>query len=95
MAIDLLLASPNNLGMNIPASQVVDALGGTAAVARLCEISMPSVSDWKKDGIPRARMMFLRVVREKELAGIDLDAALSVVNPPCAMPSQAGEVGHG
>lgn len=75
--------------MNTIATQVVDALGGTAAVARLCEISMPSVSDWKKEGIPRARMMFLRVAREKELAGIDLDAALSNADPnPATQPKE-------
>lgn len=61
--------------MNTSAVQVIDALGGTAAVARLFEIAMPSVSDWKKDGIPPARMMFLRLARKKALARIDLDAA--------------------
>lgn len=38
---------------------------------------MPSVSDWKKNGIPEARMMFLRATRLEELKGIDLDAATS------------------
>lgn len=61
--------------VNAHAIQVIDALGGTAAVARIFDLSMPSVSDWKKDGVPSARMMFLRVTKRKELAGIDLDAA--------------------
>lgn len=61
--------------MNTAASQVIDKLGGTAEVARLFSVAMPSVSDWKKDGIPPARVMFLRVAKRKELAGIDLDAA--------------------
>lgn len=61
--------------MNIHATQVIDALGGTAAVARIFDLSMPSVSDWKKDGIPSARMMFLRATKKKELDGIDLTAA--------------------
>ncbi len=61
--------------MNPHATQVIDALGGTAAVARLFDLSMPSVSDWKKDGVPDARMMFLRVAKRKELRGIDLAAA--------------------
>lgn len=63
--------------MNTHATQVIEALGGTAAVARICEVSMPSVSDWKKDGIPPARMMFLRAVRRKDLAGLDLEAAVA------------------
>lgn len=61
--------------MNKSAIQVIDALGGTAAVARIFEIAMPSVTAWKDDGIPRARMMFLRVAHKKALAEIDLAAA--------------------
>lgn len=61
--------------MNLHATQVIDALSGTAAVARIFKLSMPSVSDWKKEGIPEARMMYLRVAKRKELAGLDLDAA--------------------
>ena len=67
--------------MNIHATQAIKAIGGTAVVARLCQVTMPSVSDWKKEGIPRARMLFLRAVRSKELAGIDLDAAISTASP--------------
>lgn len=63
--------------MNHPATQVIEALGGTAAVARIFNLSMPSVSDWKKDGIPESRVMFLRVAHRKALAGIDLKAATS------------------
>ena len=61
--------------MNTAATQVIDKLGGTAKVAQLFSVAMPSVSDWKKDGIPPARVMFLRVARRKELAGVDLEAA--------------------
>ena len=46
-----------------PHSNLIDAAGGTAEVARLCEITQPSVSDWRKTGIPKARLMFLRLVR--------------------------------
>lgn len=46
-------------------------------MARIFGVAMPSVSDWKKDGIPSARMMYLQATRKKELAGIDLNAALS------------------
>ena len=44
-------------------NEIIDALGGTFRVAELCEVRPPSVSDWRKYGIPRARMMFLRVAR--------------------------------
>jgi len=61
--------------MNIHATNVIEALGGTAEVARIFNISMPSVSAWKKEGIPDARVMYLRVAKKKELAGIDLTLA--------------------
>lgn len=44
-------------------------------MARIFEIAMPSVSAWKEDGIPPARMMFLRVAHKKALVGFDLFAA--------------------
>jgi hypothetical protein len=44
-------------------NEIIDALGGTTAVARLCEISVASVSQWRIYGIPQARMLYLRVIR--------------------------------
>lgn len=42
---------------------IIDALGGTVAVAALCETSPAAVSQWRKKGIPNARLMYLRAVR--------------------------------
>ncbi|WP_293708633.1 hypothetical protein [Stenotrophomonas sp. UBA7606] len=42
------------------ASVLIDALGGTGEVARTCQVSEPSVSQWRKRGIPRPWQMFLR-----------------------------------
>ena len=61
--------------MNRHATQVIDALGGTAAVARIFDARMPSISNWKRAGIPPARMMFLKATHKKALSGIDLKAA--------------------
>jgi len=44
-------------------SQKIDLLGGTAAVARMFGIAQPSVTKWRKEGIPAARLMYLRLVR--------------------------------
>jgi hypothetical protein len=44
-------------------SQLIDALGGTAKVAALCKVSMAAVSQWRDDGIPAARRMFLELAR--------------------------------
>ena len=47
---------------------IIDALGGTAEVARLCDISSQAVSQWRTNGIPRAQMKYLRVVRPEVFA---------------------------
>lgn len=59
--IDSGLVSPNNDAMD--ATQIIDALGGTFEVAKLCQVKPPSVSEWRKEGIPPARLMYLKVIR--------------------------------
>ncbi|SHL41751.1 DNA-binding transcriptional regulator Cro [Nitrosospira sp. Nsp11] len=49
--------------MNIPDNEIIDALGGSSAVAVLCEVTVGAVSQWKTDGIPKARLMYLKVIR--------------------------------
>jgi hypothetical protein len=44
-------------------AQIIDALGGTAKVAALCEVSPAAVSQWRENGIPKSRLMFLRLAR--------------------------------
>jgi|JI10StandDraft_1071094.scaffolds.fasta_scaffold2989331_1 hypothetical protein len=44
-------------------SEIIDALGGTSAVAELCEVKPPSVSEWRTNGIPKARIQFLRLAK--------------------------------
>lgn len=44
-------------------SQIIDQLGGTAEVARLCKVKPPSVSEWRRAGIPDARRQFLELLR--------------------------------
>lgn len=45
------------------ANRIIDALGGTAVVAELCEVNMQAVSQWRRNGIPDARLKFIQVVR--------------------------------
>lgn len=45
------------------AIDIIERLGGTSRVAELCEVEPPSVSEWKKNGIPKARLMYLRAIR--------------------------------
>lgn len=55
-------------------NEIIDALGGTFRVAELCEVKPPSVSDWRKHGIPRARLMFLRIAKPEVFADLDAKA---------------------
>ena len=45
------------------AVRIIELLGGTGAVADLCDIKPPSVSGWKRNGIPKAQMNYLRAIR--------------------------------
>ncbi len=57
------------------ATRIIDALGGTAEVARLFDVRMPSVSGWKQEGIPKARMQYIKAVHPAALADVDAEAA--------------------
>lgn len=37
----------------------IDDLGGTVSVAKACEITKGAVSQWRKNGIPKAQLKFL------------------------------------
>ena len=57
---------------NVTPDEIIDALGGTSEVARLCEIQPPSVSGWRKLGIPKAQLNFLRLARPAVFARLGL-----------------------
>lgn len=44
-------------------NEIIDALGGTTAVANLFEITEGAVSQWRSEGIPKARLMYLKLLR--------------------------------
>lgn len=49
--------------VRMDSSKIIDALGGTNEVARLCGIKPGSVSGWRVSGIPQARLMYLKLLR--------------------------------
>lgn len=53
------------------ANRVIDNLGGTSAVARMCECKAPSVHLWRTTGIPKARLQFLKLAHPKVFADIE------------------------
>ena len=42
---------------------IIEKLGGPAQVARICEIRPQAVSQWRSTGIPKARLMYLQLLR--------------------------------
>lgn len=65
---------PNTLGVKTHLD-LIEALGGTFAVAALCNIKPPSVSGWKESGrIPDDKLMRLAPIAEAR--GITTRAAL-------------------
>ncbi len=69
-------------------SQLIDALGGTAKVARLCEVEMAAVSQWRHDGIPNARLMFLKLARPEVFKMIEKKPKK---NSPAAAAKESNE----
>lgn len=52
--------------------KIIEALGGTSEVARLCQVKPQAVSQWfgvdpdgKPRSIPRARLMYLKAIKPK------------------------------
>ena len=48
--------------MDAFSNKVIDALGGTSAVARLTEAPVSTVHSWRKNGIPPSRLAHLRLI---------------------------------
>lgn len=44
-------------------SEIISEFGGTGALAKLCEVSSQAVSGWKKKGIPKGRIKYLKLVK--------------------------------
>lgn len=44
-------------------SGLIDRMGGTVEVARLCDVTPQAVTQWRRAGIPHPRRMYLAVVR--------------------------------
>ncbi len=49
---------------------LLQLLGGTGKVAKLCDVEPAAVSHWKKNGIPREQLLFLAARIEKESHGL-------------------------
>lgn len=64
------------------ANTIIDRLGGTSETARLCEVKPPSVSEWRKTGIPKAQLKFLRLARPEVFGDVDAQHSASTESQP-------------
>ena len=62
-------------------SEIIDALGGTSKVATLCKVSTAAVSQWRADGIPQARLMFLELARPEVFKNANAQAETGTPPP--------------
>lgn len=61
--------------------QLIAELGGSSAVAELCDVSVSAVSQWIADygqGIPHARLMYLNAIRPKAFRRLGIEVKKAV-----------------
>jgi hypothetical protein len=49
--------------LNAEALDVIERLGGTAKAAELCVVSAAAVSQWRRNGVPKHQLKFIRLAR--------------------------------
>ena len=56
--------------LKITESAIIDLMGGTNKVAKMCKVASSNVSLWRKEGIPKQHLLFLAARIEKESHGL-------------------------
>ena len=56
--------------LKLSENAMIDLLGGTAKVAKMCKCDNATVSTWRKRGIPHGHLLFLAARIEKESHGL-------------------------
>jgi DNA-binding transcriptional regulator YdaS (Cro superfamily) len=59
-----------NNKLKLTESAMIDCLGGTAKVSRMCKCDPATVSTWRIRGIPHGPLLFLAARIEKESHGL-------------------------
>lgn len=65
-------------------NRIIDALGGTTRCARIFDIKPASVSEWRKRGIPKARLHSIRLMRPDLFAPAAPPTSAECVGARCA-----------
>jgi DNA-binding transcriptional regulator YdaS (Cro superfamily) len=56
--------------MNFTDDQIIQLLGGTKEVAKMCSVAPPAVTQWRTRGIPHGQLLFLAARLEQESHGL-------------------------
>lgn len=56
--------------LKLTENAMIDLLGGTAKVAKMCKCDNATVSTWRVRGIPHGKLLFLAARIEKESNGL-------------------------
>ena len=54
---------PDTTHKSQEANRIIDALGGTSVAAEIFEVTTGGVSQWRKTGIPKTQLKFIRLLR--------------------------------
>lgn len=77
--LSVLRLSPMNMEITslgqIDPNTVIDGIGGTVAVAKLCDLTSGAVSQWRHNGIPKAQLNYLRLARPDFFASLEAKKA--------------------
>jgi DNA-binding transcriptional regulator YdaS (Cro superfamily) len=58
------------MNLKLTENAILDLLGGTAKVSRMCKCDPATVSTWRIRGIPHGQLLFLAARIEKESHGL-------------------------
>lgn len=51
-------------------TNIIQTLGGTFAVAKMCGVTPPAVSQWRTNGIPANKLVLIAMQLEKKSNGL-------------------------
>lgn len=79
--------------MDTPADTLIDALGGTSAVAGMVKCPTSTVHSWRRDGIPESRFDHMRLAAKEQELEVDFDKHVDAIreNMPEAMARRANQ----
>lgn len=71
-------------------SKIIDALGGNVAVATMFGVSSQAISKWRKEGIPNARLMYLKLARPDVFTATSQEGDAAYTGPERRVTNELG-----